>query len=246
MQQRILRLHRRWGPAAIVIIVTLAAEVLAVGLSWAVALWQHRTGAELIADLVVAVVVPLFIAPLVGTAVARLLGSMAAAYDHMGILASTDPLTSLPNRRRFFAEADRLLGRVAPSTGLLVVMIDVDRFKEINDTRGHAAGDRALLAVAHRIASAVPAAGLVGRLGGDEFACLIPVRAGAVEGPLAAIRGACTDIWVEPGVTLNASVGHSVMDRAHDIDAALAAADDDLLREKARRGAPRRTQRVPA
>lgn len=88
--------------------------------------------------------------------------------------ASHDALTGLSNRRLLEAEMSRLLGlppgRVDPPT---LVMIDLDRFKPINDTAGHAAGDAMLQAVATAIRGAVRSGDLVARVGGDEFAVLL-------------------------------------------------------------------------
>jgi diguanylate cyclase (GGDEF)-like protein len=86
--------------------------------------------------------------------------------------AAHDPLTGLANRRELFTAGDRLLGdRTAKGlTGLL--LIDLNHFKEINDTLGHTAGDKVLAEVALRLAVAAQAGDLVSRLGGDEFAVL--------------------------------------------------------------------------
>jgi diguanylate cyclase (GGDEF)-like protein len=87
-------------------------------------------------------------------------------------LARHDPLTGLPNRRKFFAELrDRLsLDSTAP---FAVFMIDLDRFKSVNDLYGHRTGDEVLLAVANRLTETVQDRGIVARLGGDEFAVLL-------------------------------------------------------------------------
>jgi diguanylate cyclase len=86
--------------------------------------------------------------------------------------ATHDPLTGLANRRRLFAFGDELLtDRAAKGlTGLL--LIDLNHFKEINDTLGHTAGDKVLAEVALRLAEASQEGDLVSRLGGDEFAVL--------------------------------------------------------------------------
>lgn len=85
-----------------------------------------------------------------------------------------DGLTSLPNRTHFL---DRLQESLAPHAAsrppLAVFYLDLDAFKSVNDTHGHAAGDELLRIVAARLARALRAEDLVGRLGGDEFACLI-------------------------------------------------------------------------
>lgn len=90
-------------------------------------------------------------------------------------MASHDPLTGLLNRRAFFAmgesEARRLHRYGHP---VAIAFLDLDDFKQLNDTMGHESGDRALVAVADRLRSALRASDLVARLGGDEFAILLP------------------------------------------------------------------------
>jgi diguanylate cyclase (GGDEF)-like protein/PAS domain S-box-containing protein len=94
--------------------------------------------------------------------------------SHLRTLAYYDSLTGLPNRL-FFQERlrDEILdeqGRVRP---VAVLFFDLDRFKDINDTLGHAMGDRFLQMVAHRLVRAVGDSGLVARMGGDEFIVLL-------------------------------------------------------------------------
>lgn len=90
-------------------------------------------------------------------------------------LAATDPLTELPNRRFFdnFAKLDmeRFLRFGEPSS---VLMIDLDHFKSINDTHGHAAGDEVLRRVASLGKSTFRSCDLFARIGGEEFVCLLP------------------------------------------------------------------------
>jgi diguanylate cyclase (GGDEF)-like protein len=87
-------------------------------------------------------------------------------------LAVTDELTGLANRRLFY---DRLNAAVAGGDATLAVaMVDLDRFKELNDTLGHHAGDLLLAQLGPRLNDVVGDAGLVARLGGDEFALLLP------------------------------------------------------------------------
>lgn len=87
-------------------------------------------------------------------------------------LAHCDDLTGLPNRRAFLREL-ALCGKAAPGAGFAVVMIDLDGFKPINDTYGHATGDELLVETARRLSTMLPAQALVARLGGDEFAVLL-------------------------------------------------------------------------
>ena len=89
-------------------------------------------------------------------------------------LAHHDSLTELPNRAQFRGRLRELM-RVHPRQGHSVALLalDLDRFKIVNDTMGHAAGDELLVVVAKRVSSCVRAGDMVARLGGDEFAVLI-------------------------------------------------------------------------
>lgn len=85
-------------------------------------------------------------------------------------LASTDPLTGIFNRRQFFQAAIRELERVRRTyTGACLAMLDIDHFKNINDSLGHSAGDKALRRITKIITSIIRPYDLVGRYGGDEF-----------------------------------------------------------------------------
>jgi len=85
-------------------------------------------------------------------------------------LSRTDDLTLLPNRR---SVAARLAEAMQAGEPLGLMLLDLDGFKEVNDTLGHAAGDSVLQLVAHRIRQALPSSVLVGRLGGDEYAIVM-------------------------------------------------------------------------
>ena len=88
-------------------------------------------------------------------------------------LARTDMLTGLPNRRALLAELDGALGEARPRP-LALLLLDLDRFKDVNDTLGHAVGDRLLSAVGTRLRSRLREQDLLARLGGDEFAAVLP------------------------------------------------------------------------
>ncbi|MGL4290501.1 MAG: GGDEF domain-containing protein [Phreatobacter sp.] len=88
--------------------------------------------------------------------------------------AETDVLTGLPNRRAFFEQAERGVAEAAAKgRQTSVLVIDVDRFKTINDTHGHAGGDRVLVAVAEVIRAHLRPDDRFGRIGGEEFGCLL-------------------------------------------------------------------------
>ena len=96
------------------------------------------------------------------------------AREHLVHAALNDALTGVANRKGFEAAATRMLEAHATQHPASVVMIDLDHFKPINDSAGHAAGDAVLVAVAQAICAAVRTSDIVGRLGGDEFAVLLP------------------------------------------------------------------------
>jgi eukaryotic-like serine/threonine-protein kinase len=108
---------------------------------------------------------------------AALAAQAATAYDNARLfrqveqLARTDGLTGLDNRRHFMELAAReLAGRHAPP--LAAIMLDIDHFKRVNDSYGHAAGDVVIRAVAHRVAGSLRSGDLLCRYGGEEFAIL--------------------------------------------------------------------------
>jgi diguanylate cyclase (GGDEF)-like protein len=93
-----------------------------------------------------------------------------------------DPLTGLPNRTLFLDRLQQALSRLARTeTALAVVFLDLDGFKELNDTRGHAAGDERLVQVAVRLSALLRAGDTAARIGGDEFVVLCEDIAGPDE-----------------------------------------------------------------
>lgn len=149
-------------------------------------------------------------------------------------LAERDGLTNLLNRRAFRQELERRLRRPArESSRTLLLLIDVDRFKRINDTCGHQEGDRALAAVAAALAARARSSDLLARLGGDEFAVLAesddPVR--TAEGLLDAVRQ--HSIPAGPaGRSLTVSIGIAEVTPGVTADGLLQAADRALYAAK--------------
>jgi len=123
-------------------------------------------------------------------------------------LAVTDPLTGLYNRRYALSHLARIRDHAA-GTGrpFAVMLLDLDRFKRVNDTHGHAAGDTVLRAVARRIASNLRSVDLVARIGGEEFLVAMPDT--RVEEAHTAAQRLCRVIGAQP-ITLPAPPGATV------------------------------------
>ena len=126
--------------------------------------------------------------------------------------ATHDALTGLPNRVLLRDRIDQALAGASRTSGeVAVLLIDLDRFKEINDTLGHSYGDELLCQVGPRLESVLRDGDTVARLGGDEFAVLLPVVDGAEEAQAVAerLRGALHRRFEVQGVALDleASVG---------------------------------------
>lgn len=103
-----------------------------------------------------------------------LVSELTEQHDHLEGLVLFDELTGVRNRRAVLSDLEQMLAAARRhGHALAVVMIDVDRFKAINDEHGHAAGDDVLRAVATRIGTRLRAADVLGRLGGDELLLLL-------------------------------------------------------------------------
>jgi diguanylate cyclase (GGDEF)-like protein len=133
-------------------------------------------------DMVLLTIASLLIVPLVVARIGLLAKWHADAERRLHDLASLDELTGLANRRALTLHLAGLLDRVAhgPATGAVVLYLDLDDFKVVNDTYGHATGDQLLRVIAERLRSCVRESDLVARFGGDEFVIVL-------EGPLNAV-----------------------------------------------------------
>ncbi|MDV6331013.1 EAL domain-containing protein [Asticcacaulis sp. 201] len=126
-------------------------------------------------------------------------------------LSRHDGLTGLPNRLHFNEYLDQeLTAAVRSGEQVAVIIANIDRFKDINDQRGHGAGDTVLKAVARRLSDAANSCGLIARFGGDEFAVVMRFdRRETVEARIAALSNAvCAPISLDGGpTTVQASFG---------------------------------------
>ncbi len=112
------------------------------------------------------------------------------AENNLHFLANHDPLTGLPNRLMFKEHLEDSLSLAnTEKTALYVLFIDLDRFKDINDSLGHNIGDQLLRAVADRLNEGVPEADMIARLGGDEFIVLLKDHADGSANVFSTIEG---------------------------------------------------------
>jgi diguanylate cyclase (GGDEF)-like protein len=154
-------------------------------------------------------------------------------------LALLDPLTGLPNRRLFNDRLDRAAAVSARSgLPLALLLLDIDRFKDVNDTLGHPRGDALLVEVANRLRRTIRDSDTVARLGGDEFAVLLPVVESIDSAQ--AFAGRVRAVFDEPfdleGMLLHVdtSVGLAVLpDHADDVTSLMARADIAMYTAKA-------------
>jgi len=137
---------------------------------------------------------------------AALVVRLRVALDRERALARTDVLTGVPNRRTFMEAADARIRRMGrDGAPCIVLYLDIDGFKAINDHQGHAVGDTVLRAVAQTLAAQVRGCDIVARLGGDEFAVLLE---GALAEPVIfRVRAALRALARERGWQVGFSIG---------------------------------------
>jgi diguanylate cyclase (GGDEF)-like protein len=138
----------------------------------------------------------------------------ARSIGHERILARTDELTMLPNRRRLISEIPNFASRKGS-----LMLLDLDGFKPVNDSYGHEVGDKVLQQVAQRFSRAMPSSALLARLGGDEFGILIDGSQEAVMEIALAIRGTLSYPFVIDGhqISIGVSIGIADNDGGDDL-----------------------------
>ncbi len=156
-------------------------------------------------------------------------------------LALHDPLTGLPNRALFLDHLQAALARARRNrTRIAVLYLDLDRFKQVNDHHGHAAGDHMLREVARRLSACIRESDVVGRLGGDEFVVLLDgIReagcASVVEGKITAALAASCEFAGIP-LPMTPSIGAAVYpEDGEGVDDLIHHADKAMYRAKRRR-----------
>jgi diguanylate cyclase (GGDEF)-like protein len=155
--------------------------------------------------------------------------------DKLGFDATHDSLTGLLNRAYLSAQIHSILAQPAPSAGVL--LLDLNRFKEVNDGLGHEVGDRLLMVVGKRLVECVPPSATVARLGGDEFAILVPNLSDLVDG-ITELGERIADALAQPVafeeamLTPEASIGIAITSPAHPQTELLRQADTAMYHAK--------------
>jgi len=159
---------------------------------------------------------------------------------HHRAVANRDSLTGVANRRHFDEALERELARRGESP-LALLIVDLDDFKEVNDTHGHPIGDAVLRRVAERIQSILRSTDTLARIGGDEFAVIAPGAQGDGARLMAeSICGAVSTQYSDSGIPApSASVGWAICPAdGEDFETLIRAADECMLNRK------RRTERL--
>ena len=183
--------------------------------------------------------------PKLATAVDSLFAEVRASIENAHALGMYDPVTSLPNRLHFRAEADKMLAARPEQTKAAMLFVDLDRFKNVNDSLGHARGDQLLIMVANRLRVVVTAElgegtsqrPLLARLAGDEFTIFFPEieEAGDAERVARRIALAISEPFELHGhsIDIGASVGVAISpDHGTGIESLMRAADIAMYRAK--------------
>jgi diguanylate cyclase (GGDEF)-like protein len=187
--------------------------------------------------------------PKLATAVDSLFAEVRTSIENAHALGMYDPVTSLPNRLHFRSEADKMLGELKPATRAAMLFVDLDRFKGVNDSLGHARGDQLLIMVANRLRVVLnaecnePNRGrpILARLAGDEFTMFFP-QIDSVEEIERVARRAVLAIS-EPfelcghSIDIGASIGVAITpDHGTSIESLMRSADIAMYRAKSNGG----------
>ena len=172
----------------------------------------------------------------VGDALNTMADRLHQSRDELQHQAFHDPLTGLPNRALFLERTEHAMARsLRRGTSLSVLYVDLDDFKAVNDTLGHAAGDEVLVAVSGLLRASIRAEDTAARLGGDEFGVLL--EGSSADGAAAVARELArrleTPLHLEAGdMVMGASVGAATWRGEEGIDELLRGADAAMYRAK--------------
>ncbi|QUS38106.1 EAL domain-containing protein [Tardiphaga alba] len=158
------------------------------------------------------------------------------ARNEISRLAYFDALTGLPNRTHMRQLMENAIAACPAGKNVAVMFVDLDHFKDVNDTLGHAVGDELLIAATRRLQATIRPGDVLSREGGDEFIVLMP---NCTSDDAASVAGRITDVLSQPiqlandKVSVTASAGISMYpDNARDLDGLLKYADSAMYKSK--------------
>lgn len=184
-----------------------------------------------------AVFLPLLIVPVCTSVVGYQGWRNHVRLTQIAHLARTDEMTGLSNRRAFMQAASHVFATTDfEYSGVSLLIVDLDHFKQVNDVHGHDAGDEVLIHAAHQMVRAAPRNSLVARLGGEEFGILMPYETiTELHQNAEAIRARVAShpcIYKDLPIKISASVGVGVAHRRDTVSSVLSRADDALYEAK--------------
>ncbi|MFG1451414.1 GGDEF domain-containing protein [Xanthobacter sp. V2C-8] len=171
---------------------------------------------------------------LVATGLVLLIKALQTVIVEKQADAETDPLSGVANRRGFDLRAERMLAEAAPQRRpLSLLLLDLDHFKAVNDTHGHAVGDAVIRAFGEMVLRTVPQSALAARIGGEEFAVLLDhtaLNAARLHAEMLRLATAtCSDHGLPP---VTVSIGVAELAWPYDVEDAIARADAALYAAK--------------
>jgi diguanylate cyclase (GGDEF)-like protein len=230
VEKALLDMRSRRSTWQFVSIITVTSVAMSVVITMVIAVLADMNSEYMVYAFASSILVPLLVAPVVSYEAARMMGALDRAVSELEQVAHVDALTGESNRRHFFARGHELIEAQRPDDVVLVGMVDIDDFKTVNDTFGHAAGDEVLRRLATQLRRACGPEALIGRLGGDEFALVVP-GGPDVEERAALIAAACQRVLVSDTLGASASIG--LVDASGlELDEALRRADSALYASK--------------
>ena len=195
-------LLRRYGIATVTVGMTLISILLSAGITWSVNTFLGRGPVG--EGWTIAILAPLLIAPLMSVQILQLLSKLDQAEQQLQVLSHTDELTQTYNRRFFMQYVDQELKRMHRSGETFsVAILDMDNFKQINDTHGHLAGDHVLRELTQMLKGQMRQADILARYGGDEFIILFPQT-----------NQQQVDVWIRRTYETAAGTAISIQDRS--------------------------------